>query len=115
MCKSTRDCKGPPEFPGDTPPAEGKRFFEKPEPPEADELAGGDEQSLRRALELEPHHPGASVALARLLMQRDDLDEALALVEPLHADFAAIGLTPRLKLPQAARGPPGPCRGAGRG
>ncbi len=36
-------------------------------PSEADELvAKGDEQSLRRALELQPNHPGALGALARL-------------------------------------------------
>jgi putative thioredoxin len=76
-------------------------------PSEADELAGGDEASLRRALELEPGHPGASVALAKLLVQRGELDEALSLVEPLHADFAAIGLTARIKLAQADQEPDG--------
>ncbi|HEY7631130.1 MAG TPA: thioredoxin [Thermoleophilaceae bacterium] len=97
------------EFTGAIPPAEVERFFDKLVPSEADELAsgGGDEESLRRALELDPNHAGAAVALARLLMQRGDLDEALALVEPLHADFNAIGLTARIKLTQLGKDPDG--------
>jgi len=105
--KAFRDGRVAAEFTGAIPPAEVERFFDKLLPSEADELAGGDEQSLRRALELEPHHAGASVALARLLMQRGELDEALSLVEPLHADFAAIGLTARIKLAQAGKEPDG--------
>jgi putative thioredoxin len=52
-----------------------------PAPSEADELvAKGDEASLRAALELEPGHPGAVVALAEVLAARHDTDEALALL-----------------------------------
>ena len=48
---------------------------------EADTLAGrGDEASLRRALELQPDHPVAVVALAELLAERGEGDEALALL-----------------------------------
>src|SRR4051794_3379785 len=91
--KAFRDGRVDAEFTGAIPPAEVERFFDKLVPSEADELASGlgDEESLRRALELDPNHAGAAVALARLLMQRGELDEALALVEPLHADFGAIG------------------------
>src|SRR6266550_589683 len=53
--------------------------FLVPAPSEADQLvAKGDEDSLRRALELEPGHPGAVVALAEQLVQRGENEEALA-------------------------------------
>jgi putative thioredoxin len=106
--KAFRDGRVAAEFTGAIAPAEVERFFDRLVPSEADELAGGqDEASLRRALELEPGHPGASVALARLLVQRGELDEALALVEPLHGDFGAIGLTARIKLAQEGKDPDG--------
>ncbi len=47
-------------------------------------VAAGDEASLRQALELEPGHEGAVVALAELLVARGDpaaTEEALALLE----------------------------------
>ena len=52
-----------------------------PGPSEADELvAKGDEASLRRALELEPDHPGAVVALAERLVERGQPADALELL-----------------------------------
>ena len=52
-----------------------------PAPSEADSLVAiGDEESLRRALELEPDHPGAVVALGRMLVNAGEPDEALALL-----------------------------------
>jgi putative thioredoxin len=108
--KAFRDGRVAAEFTGAIPPDEVERFFDKLLPSEADELTSSgaaDEESLRRALELDPNHAGAAVALARLLLQRGDLDEALALVEPLHSDFAAIGLTARIKLAQAGKEPEG--------
>ncbi len=49
-----------------------------PAPSEADRLvAVGDEESLRQALDIEPGHPGAVMALARLLVDRGNADEAL--------------------------------------
>lgn len=41
----------------------------------------GDEESLRKALELDPDHPGAVVALAEALVSKGDRDEALRLLE----------------------------------
>jgi putative thioredoxin len=106
--KAFRDGRVAAEFTGAIPPSEVERFFDSLVPSEADELASGaDEDSLRRALELEPGHAGAAVALSRLLLQRGELDEALALVEPLHADFGAIGLTARIKLSQMDKQPAG--------
>jgi putative thioredoxin len=46
-------------------------------------VAAGDEASLRQALEVQPDHPGAIVALAELLADRrgdGDIDEALNLL-----------------------------------
>jgi putative thioredoxin len=106
--KAFRDRQIAAEFTGAIPPAEVERFFDRLVPSEADELAGGDDEaSLRRALELEPGHPAATVALAKLLLKRGELDEALSLVEPLHADFAAIGLTARIKLTRDGNDPDG--------
>lgn len=52
-----------------------------PTPSEADTLvAAGDEASLRRALELQPDHPGALVSLARLLVSQGKPAEALELL-----------------------------------
>jgi putative thioredoxin len=48
---------------------------------EADRLvAAGDEDSLRKALEGDPDHEGAVVALAEMLAERGDGDEALNLL-----------------------------------
>src|SRR5581483_751006 len=52
-----------------------------PAPTEADTLVGaGDEASLRKALELDPDHAGAIVALGQLLAERGDTEAALARV-----------------------------------
>jgi putative thioredoxin len=70
-----------------------------PAPSEADLLvAGGDEASLRQALEIEPDHPGAVVALAGLLVERADSDEALTLLAriPETADTRALAARARL-------------------
>jgi len=51
---------------------------------EADRLvAAGDEESLRKALEQDPDHEGAVVALAELLAERGESDEALRLLARL--------------------------------
>ena len=43
----------------------------------------GDEASLRQALELDPSHPGAVVALAEILVDQGQSEEALALLARL--------------------------------
>jgi putative thioredoxin len=70
-------------FIGALPEAAVREFVERLAPPatEADRLVTeGDEASLRRALELEPDHEGAVIALAEVLLGRGDNDEALALL-----------------------------------
>ena len=66
----------------------------------ASELAqAGDEASLRAALEADPQHSGAALALARILMARGDTDGARALLEEkAGSDFAARGLLARIEL-----------------
>ncbi|HZT65674.1 MAG TPA: tetratricopeptide repeat protein [Acidimicrobiales bacterium] len=66
---------------------------------EADRLTkAGDEDSLRRALEIEPDHAGAVVALADLLVDRGEADEALALLAriPETADTRRVSARARL-------------------
>jgi putative thioredoxin len=70
-------------FIGAQPEAAVREFVSRlaPAASEADRLVeAGDEASLRQALELEPDHPGAVVALAELLVGRGQTDEALALL-----------------------------------
>jgi putative thioredoxin len=62
------------------------QFVERLLPTEAeatvsDLVSAGDEASLREALELDPGHEAAIVALAELLVGRGGNDEALALLE----------------------------------
>jgi putative thioredoxin len=94
-----RDGKVVDEFVGAQPAAAVERFLDGLVPSEADALvAEGDEQSLRRALELEPNRKDAAAALARILLGRGEAEAALALVEPIEGDFAAEGLAARARL-----------------
>ena len=63
-------------------------------------MAAGDEESLRRALELEPTRRDARVELAQLLFDRGERDEALQLIDGLEGDFTAEGLAARIRLEQ---------------
>ncbi len=70
-------------FIGALPESQVRQWIEQlsPPPSEADQLvAHGDEESLRQALALEPDHPDAIVALAEMLVEKGDSDEALSLL-----------------------------------
>jgi putative thioredoxin len=100
--KAFRDGRVVDEFVGAKPPAAVERFFAGLVPSEAELLAaGGDEESLRRALELEPGRADAAVPLAGLLHRRGESDEALAVLGNVAGSFAADGLASRIRLEQA--------------
>jgi putative thioredoxin len=86
-------------FTGAQPPQAVERFVSGLVPSEADELAGsGDEDALRRALELEPGHAVARRELGRRLLLRGDADQARELLEGTAGDFVADGLAARARL-----------------
>ena len=87
------------EFTGAQPPLVVERFVAGLVPSEADELVGGgDEQSLRRALEVDPGHAVARRELGKLLLRKGEAEEALTLLEGLNGDFLADGLAARARL-----------------
>ena len=90
------------EFVGAQPPQMIERFLDSLLPSEADALIEiGDEDSLRRALELEPTRADAAVPLARLLHGRGESDEALAILGRVPGSFAADGLQARIRIEDA--------------
>jgi putative thioredoxin len=87
------------EFTGAQPPAVVERFFDTLVPSEAELLTGaGDEASLRKALELEPSRADAVVALARIVLERGELDEAEEIAGRAPGNFQADGLAARIRL-----------------
>src|SRR5438552_2112387 len=88
-------------FIGAVPEQQVAAFIERLAPPEteADLLAAkGDEASLRAALDLQRDHPAAVLALAELLANRGDEDEALELLAriPESADTRRIAALARV-------------------
>ena len=103
--KAFRDGAVVAEFTGALPPAQIEAFLDDLLPSPADQLAeADDESSLRRALDLDPRHPGAARKLGRLLLARGEAESALELLEPLHGDFLAEGLVARARLGAANGG-----------
>jgi putative thioredoxin len=97
--KAFRDGRVESEFSGAQPAVAVERFVDALVPSEADELVGGgDEDALRRALELEPDHPVARRELGRLLLSRGETSEALELLDGVVGDFVADGLAARAQL-----------------
>ena len=104
--KAFRDGRVAAEFTGALPPAEVERFFDSLVPSEADDLAeAGDEEALRRALEIDSSQALARRKLGRLLLQRGDEAEALELLEGAAGDFVADGLVARAQLGDAGLDP----------
>ena len=101
--KALKDGQVAAEFVGAQPPEAVERFLDSLLPSEADALvANGSEASLRRALELEPTRADAAVPLARMLRERGETDEALAVLARVPGSFAADGLAARIALERAA-------------
>jgi putative thioredoxin len=97
--KAFRDGDVVDEFVGAQPAAAVERFFNKLVPSDADNLvAAGDEESLRRALELEPGRADAATALGRIELERGNVQEALDVLQPVKGDFAAEGLAAQAQL-----------------
>ncbi|MBV8991461.1 MAG: tetratricopeptide repeat protein [Solirubrobacterales bacterium] len=87
------------EFVGAQPPSAVEQFLDSLLPSEADGLiARGDEQSLRRAVELEPTRADAAVPLAKILHRRGESDQALQVLARVPGSFAADGLAARIAL-----------------
>jgi putative thioredoxin len=93
------------EFVGAQPPAAVERFLDSLLPSEADRLVAlGDEDSLRRAAELEPSRADAALPLAQILYRRGEPDEALAVLRRVPGSFAAEGLASRIALERCELG-----------
>jgi putative thioredoxin len=87
------------EFTGAIPPAQIEQFLDQFVPSQADKLAAADdEDSLRKALEIDARNAAAARKLGRLLLDRGDTDEALELLDRFPGDFEAEGLTARVRL-----------------
>ena len=89
------------QFIGALPEAQVTAFVQRlaPTQSEADRMvAAGDEPSLRRALELEPDHPGATEALARLLLDRGEAAEALAVLQRIPETEAGRAMAAEARL-----------------
>jgi putative thioredoxin len=97
--KAFRDGQVVAEFTGAIPPAQIEQFLDRVVPSPADKLAAeDDEESLRKALELDPRNAAAASKLGRLLLARGEAAEALELLDDLHGDFVAEGLAARARL-----------------
>jgi putative thioredoxin len=103
--KAFKDGKVAAEFIGAIPPAQIEAFLNQVVPSEADRLAeADDEESLRKALELDPRQERAAVGLGRMLLQRGDADEAAEVLKGFPHDFIADGLAARAQLSLAENG-----------
>jgi putative thioredoxin len=99
LVKGFRDGRAVAEFVGLQPPPAIEAFLDRLVPSEVDRLVReGDEASLRAAIEREPGHVGARVALARLLLDEGRADEVPEVLEPVSFDQGAAALLSRLRL-----------------
>lgn len=88
-------------FVGALPEKDVREFISKLAPAGAplDELvAAGDESSLRQALEIDPGHGAAAVALAALLIDQGRLEEAGMLADTISGSSAASQVRARVQL-----------------
>ena len=103
--KAFKDGKVVSEFIGAIPPARIEAFLNEIVPSEADRLAeSGDEDDLRKALELDSRNASAAVGLGRILLARGETDDALETLKPFPHDFVADGLAARAELSPSGNG-----------
>jgi putative thioredoxin len=103
--KAFKDGRVVDEFVGAIPPARVEEFFNTLVPSEAQRLAAADdEESLRRALELDTRNAEAARKLGRILTEGGETEEALRLLEPFESDFEAAGLAARIQLERGEDG-----------
>ena len=103
--KAFKDGKVVAEFIGAQPPAAIESFLNEFVPSKSDRLAeSGDEDSLRKALELDPRHAPSAAGLGRILLGRGETEEALELLRRFPNDFIADGLVARVELEQDGNG-----------
>jgi putative thioredoxin len=87
------------EFVGAQPSGVVDRFVESLLPSAADRLVtAGDEASLRQAIEQDPGHVGARVALARRLLAAGKVDEAVEVLRPVDHDRIAAAMLAEIDL-----------------
>ena len=99
LVKGFRDGQAVAEFVGLQPPPAIEAFIDRLVPSEVDRLVReGDEASLREAIEREPGHVGARVALARLLLDEGRRAEVGEVLEPVAFDQGAAALLSRIRL-----------------
>ena len=104
--KAFKDGKVVSEFTGAVPAPQVERFFDELVPSEAELLVEqGDEESLRKALELDPANAEAAAGLGKLLLRRGEADDALSVLKPFEFDFAGAGLAARALLQKDGRFP----------
>ena len=103
--KAFKDGKVVAEFIGAVPPARIEAFLNEVVPSEADRLAeSGDEDDLRKALQLDPRNARAAIGLGRILLERGETDQALEALKHFPQDFVADGLAARAELSATGNG-----------
>jgi putative thioredoxin len=103
--KAFKDGEVVEEFIGAIPPPAIEEFLNRIVPSEADRLAEqGDEESLRKALDLDPRNAPAAIGLGRILLSRGETDQAAELLKPFPHDFVADGLAARAELESGQNG-----------
>jgi len=90
------------EFVGAQGPSQVEAFFDALVPSESQQLlAAGDEESLRKAVQVDPKNVDAAFALAQMLYRKGELEGALELVANAPDNYRADGLAARIELEQA--------------